>query len=605
MKLRNALVLGALALVVGVLAATLGGVAIVLNRAAKYDTEQDLARAHAVFEDMLALRRTLHRSETRVVAEEPRLKAAVATQDITPETVLGVARELRRAVGTDLFLITDARGKVLADVEEPDAYGMDMSGNALVAAALREGTASAVWTDAAGAYEVEALRLGFGATPVGVLVLGYHIDGRLAVQVYGQTGSGLLLDLDGRLLGGSLPPDMGDSASAHAGTRNVIVGSPPIIISLAGGLALAQRLPMPGYKGKSALTYTLVDSLADALAPKRRLQIILLAIGAFGLLGAVAGASLLAHRLSDPVDDLVAFTRAVAAEQLDKRTTPRGPVELVHLGEALNRMVEEMAGSRASLAQKQRLESELEIATRIQTSILPRGIQIPGLEIAAAMKPADEVGGDYYDVQPAANGCWIGIGDVAGHGLTAGLVMMMTQSAIAALVRTRPSAGPGELIATLNRVIFENVRKRLAQREHMTLSLLRYRRDGSVSFAGAHEDIVLCRANGKSELVETPGTWIGAVEDVSAFSNDYELQLHDGDLMVLHTDGLTQASDAGGQLYGVERLCAEVERLHQRSPQEICDHLMAEVARWSPVLQDDVTVMVLRYRAEDLAAPRP
>src|SRR6185436_18733813 len=124
------------------------------------------------------------------------------------------------------------------------------------------------------------------------------------------------------------------------------------------------------------------------------------------------------------------------------------------LGEALNRMVEEMAGSRASLAQKQRLESELEIATRIQTSILPRGIQIPGLEIAAAMKPADEVGGDYYDVQPAANGCWIGIGDVAGHGLTAGLVMMMTQSAIAALVRTRPSAGPGELIATLNRVIF-------------------------------------------------------------------------------------------------------------------------------------------------------
>jgi sigma-B regulation protein RsbU (phosphoserine phosphatase) len=598
MKLRNALVLAGLVLVVGVLAATLGGVALVLNRAARFDAEQDLARGHTVFEELLGLRRTLHRAEARVVSEEPRLKAAVATQDITPETVLGVARELRRAVGCDLFLIVDASGRLLADVEDPGAYGMDMSTNPLVATALREGAAGAVWTDAASAYEVEGLRLGFGNTVVGVLVLGYRIDTRLAVQVAGQTGSGVLIDLEGRLVGAALPPSLGETERAHQLARGLKVGGRSVLVTVAGAPALAQRLPILGYHGSASLSYTLLDSLGDALAPKRRIQFILLFIGALGLLGAVAGSSLMARRLSQPVDELVAFTRAVAAQELDKRTRPRGPVELVALGDALNRMVEELATSRSSLAQKQRLENELEIATRIQTSILPRGIEIPGLEIAAAMKPADEVGGDYYDVQPALDGCWIGIGDVAGHGLTAGLVMMMTQSAIAALVRTRPSASPGELVSTLNRVIFENVRKRLAQREHMTLSLLRYRRDGSVSFAGAHEDIVVCRTDGKSELVETPGTWIGAVEDVSAFSNDYELKLNDGDLMVLHTDGLTQAIDASGTLFGVERLCAEVERLRERPPQEICDHLMAEVLRWSPVLQDDVTVMVLRYRAE-------
>jgi sigma-B regulation protein RsbU (phosphoserine phosphatase) len=196
------------------------------------------------------------------------------------------------------------------------------------------------------------------------------------------------------------------------------------------------------------------------------------------------------------------------------------------------------------------------------------------------------------------DGCWIGIGDVAGHGLTAGLVMMMTQSAIAALVRARSTASPGELVSVLNRIIFENVQRRLEQREHMTLSLLRYYRDGSVRFAGAHEDIIICRANGKTELVETPGTWIGAVEDVSAFSIDYDLKLEDGDLMVLHTDGITQASLAGGGLYGIERLCSEIERLRERPVKEICDEIMADVLRGSPVLQDDATLMVLRYQAE-------
>ncbi len=74
----------------------------------------------------------------------------------------------------------------------------------------------------------------------------------------------------------------------------------------------------------------------------------------------------------------------------------------------------------------------------MQTSILPRKFAVPGLEISAKMIPASEVGGDYYDVIPVDDGCWIAIGDVSGHGLDAGLVMLMLQSSI-----TPPACSPG------------------------------------------------------------------------------------------------------------------------------------------------------------------
>ena len=96
------------------------------------------------------------------------------------------------------------------------------------------------------------------------------------------------------------------------------------------------------------------------------------------------------------------------------------------------------------------------------------------------MMTATEVGGDYYDVLAVDDGCWIAVGDASGHGLTAGLVMMMVQTGVATLVRAQPDAHPKDVIRTLNRVLFENVHDRLEAERHMTLSLMRYRRNGKL-----------------------------------------------------------------------------------------------------------------------------
>lgn len=265
---------------------------------------------------------------------------------------------------------------------------------------------------------------------------------------------------------------------------------------------------------------------------------------------------------------------------------------------ARRRSAEEALGqSRRQIAARER---ELEIAASIQTSILPRDLTVERLEMSARMVTAGEVGGDYYDVIPVKDGCWIGIGDVTGHGLDAGLIMLMVQSALAALVRQNPHGSPRELVRLLNEVMFDNIRKRLGVNDHVTFSLVRYHADGRLVFAGAHEDMIVCSAaDGACELVDTPGTWIGGMPDVTPFTVDSRRQLVAGDLVLLFTDGMSEAMSPDGEPYGLDRLCAALAAARHLPLAEIEQELLAAVRRWSPSEQaDDMTVLLLRYAGQ-------
>jgi sigma-B regulation protein RsbU (phosphoserine phosphatase) len=223
---------------------------------------------------------------------------------------------------------------------------------------------------------------------------------------------------------------------------------------------------------------------------------------------------------------------------------------------------------------------------------------VRGLEIAATMLPATEVGGDYYDVLPTPRGCWIGIGDVAGHGLRSGLVMMMLQSVVAALVRSNPEAAPRDVLRVVNAVLYENVRERLQQDEHATLSLISYRDDGQLWFAGAHEDMLVLRAEtGKVEAVPTLGTWVGATKDIDEVTQDTHFRLRDGDVLLLYTDGVLEAQGARGEQFGSERLTRELERLGGEPVTKIRDALCAAVTEFMLEQHDDIALLVARYRA--------
>jgi serine phosphatase RsbU (regulator of sigma subunit)/CheY-like chemotaxis protein len=241
------------------------------------------------------------------------------------------------------------------------------------------------------------------------------------------------------------------------------------------------------------------------------------------------------------------------------------------------------------------LRKELEIAAHLQSFLQPRDLLAPGLEIAAGMANASEVSGDYYDIRPTLDGCWIGIGDVAGHGLNAGLVMLMIQSGLGALIMDTPNGLPHDVLPPLNRMLHDNLRSRMGRDDHATLTLCRFFRDGRLAFSGAHEDILVCGADG-CRFEPTPGTWLGIQADISRGLHKGVLQLHPGDVVVLFTDGVPEAR-RDHECFGLQRLASAVEARRHLPVAQIERELMQTTLDFggSPP-RDDTTIIVMRYR---------
>jgi serine phosphatase RsbU (regulator of sigma subunit) len=208
------------------------------------------------------------------------------------------------------------------------------------------------------------------------------------------------------------------------------------------------------------------------------------------------------------------------------------------------------------------------------------------------------VGGDCYDVIPFEGGAWLTIGDVAGHGLGPGVVMMMLQSSVAAVLRQDPHVSPAAALDVVNAVLFDNVKRRLGQDEHATLMLLRYEHDGRVVFAGAHEEPLVYRQRlGRVEALPAPGLWMGIKPVVSGQMPESELRLELGDVLLLYTDGAVEAMNGQRQQLGVERLARELEAVHSEPAERIRDHLLETVRRWTDRQRDDITIVVVRRLA--------
>jgi serine phosphatase RsbU (regulator of sigma subunit) len=173
----------------------------------------------------------------------------------------------------------------------------------------------------------------------------------------------------------------------------------------------------------------------------------------------------------------------------------------------------------------------------------------------------------------------------------------MVQSVIAGIVAKDPDASPREAVTILNRVLFENIRHRLIKDDFVTLSLLRVSAKRIV-FAGAHEQFLVCRSKtGIADRIATPGTWLGVVADIGKFTTETTIDLEPNDLVALYTDGITEARNASGEQYGIERLGAALERYHTEPIEVVRDHILDQVARWTAKRDDDATLLLLRRAA--------
>lgn len=252
--------------------------------------------------------------------------------------------------------------------------------------------------------------------------------------------------------------------------------------------------------------------------------------------------------------------------------------------------------SRADLKQaRDRLWSEMEVAQRIQTSLLPKNRRLGPYELEASMSPAEEVGGDYYDFFETPHGeRWLAIGDVSGHGVESGLVMMMTQTAIATLVNANPNRTPSDVFVHTNRVIRDNV-SRLGGHRYMTLNVIRLE-DDKLVVAGKHQDFFVWRAKtGAVEIITNEGPWIGVVDDVRRSVENQTIALEVGDWVLLHTDGLTEAANASGVMFGEAGLRRVLAEIAGKVPlREAVKLVRTRVEAYQQRQDDDLTIVMLR-----------
>lgn len=257
-------------------------------------------------------------------------------------------------------------------------------------------------------------------------------------------------------------------------------------------------------------------------------------------------------------------------------------------------------------AQLAQMGKEMEIATRIQTALIPTDTTVPNYEMTMELITATEVGGDMLDYYPQEDGrYWLAVGDVTGHGLTPGLVMMMAQSMFTALVAEDPNAAPSELLSRLNQTLHQNVKYRLQNDNYMTLQVIHHLGDGQFVAAGMHCDVLIYRAaTGKVDLIETPGFWTGFVPDVREMTFDYTFDMAPNDIMLLYTDGLIEAKNAEEEQYDMERLEQALARYAHLPVEEIKAQILAEVREWMSEQLDDISIVVLR-RQEGAAQEVP
>ncbi|MEM8672499.1 MAG: SpoIIE family protein phosphatase [Cyanobacteria bacterium P01_G01_bin.67] len=247
-----------------------------------------------------------------------------------------------------------------------------------------------------------------------------------------------------------------------------------------------------------------------------------------------------------------------------------------------------------------RMSAELDFLKRMQQLILPKTEELAAvkdLEIAGYMKPADEVGGDYYDVLCHEGVVTIGIGDVTGHGLESGLLMVMAQTAVRTLKEIR-EVDPVIFLDTLNRTIYKNI-KRMKTHKNLTLAVLNYA-DGIFSLSGQHEEAIVIRQGGTVERIDTIdlGFPIGLDQAIAKYINPKTVKLNPGEVLALYTDGITESENLAGEFYGLDRLCQVLSFNWQQSAEVIKETVIEDVRQHigKQKVYDDITLVVLKQR---------
>jgi sigma-B regulation protein RsbU (phosphoserine phosphatase) len=435
------------------------------------------------------------------------------------------------------------------------------------------------------------------------------LNGWIVVAIAPDALPHLLAEVNGT--GGTFVPVISDAS------RNVVLSIPQLDLEAVKPVVVAAgAAPLGSLERIERLRFGPVLAVRTAISPQppgwsaamlvdeteahgrlERLRLILGLLFAMVMAAAGFAAVVSLKQAAQPLSDVAASMVRVAGGDLSTRVRAEYAGELGALARSFNTMVEEVERSRDELQRTEALRREVEIAHQIQTAILPVSPAVKGFEVAARMQPADDVGGDLYDILAFGDTFWVLVGDVSGHGINSGLVMMMAQAAAYSAIADDPHTRPSAVIAAVNRVVHENVRVRMQRDDYMTLMAARYLGDGRFVAAGAHQPIFAARGGGKVEVIESSGPWVGLSSRVEPPPvEEYEFSVAPGEAVCFVTDGILEAKDPSDALFGEDRVKELLATPEVPSASQVLATVFEAVEKFSPEPADDMTAVVLRRK---------
>lgn len=314
----------------------------------------------------------------------------------------------------------------------------------------------------------------------------------------------------------------------------------------------------------------------------------------------------LARSITSSIHELFMGTERVRHGDFTHRISIMSNDQLGELAGSFNQMIGSIENLLQTAAEKKRLEEELRIARQIQMSLLPRGpLDFPGLSVTALCVPAREVGGDYYDFFPLhGNKLGVLIADVSGKGTSAALYMAELKGLVLSLSQIYQS--PRQLLLEVNRIITESLDSRsFITMTYAVIDLAA----GSMTYARAgHTPLIHLRSgtgDGCGVHVLVPDGMVlglripGASEKFAELLEEDRLDLGPGDVIVLYTDGITEAMNTDSDLFGDARLSEIVGEHGHLESGELRERILREIEAFvGPADQhDDMTMILMKVDA--------
>lgn len=250
-------------------------------------------------------------------------------------------------------------------------------------------------------------------------------------------------------------------------------------------------------------------------------------------------------------------------------------------------------------AKEQRLKQELSIARVVQQTFLPSKIHhLPGIDIAGICIPAQETGGDYYDmISLGEQRTAIAIGDVSGKGIRAAFYMTFTKGVLHSLSALILS--PVELLNQLNRLFKENATR--GTFISMIYGILEADKRQFTFARAGHNPMLVVRSNGETEWLKPDGVGIGITngDNFIKCTQEATLKLKEGDVVILYTDGITEMLDSGSHFYGEDRLERLVRGVRTASSEKILEIIVDDVNEFKGMAKqhDDMTLVIIKADA--------